>query len=78
MPSPVVTESVAEVEVKEDDELGCTADAAADIGEIEESVVSSLAPNQKHGFLATAHVRNIPLTKAAILFNSCINRYQVY
>lgn len=78
MPSPVVTESVAEVEAKEEDELGCTADAAADIGELEDRVVSSRAPNQKHGFLAAAHVRNIPLAKAAILFNSCINRYQIY
>ena len=64
-PSLEVTESVAEVEAREDEELGCTVGEAADIGVLEERVVSSLTPNQKHGFLAT--VRNIPFIKAAIL-----------
>ena len=65
LPSPAVVGSVAEVGEKVEDELGTATGGAADIGVLEERVVSSLAPEQKSGLLAT--VRNIPLIKAAIL-----------
>ena len=72
----MVTVSAPEVlEVKEDDELSCAVNAAAEIWELGGRVVCSLTLNKKHGFLATA--RNIPfITRAAILFLcSYINRY---
>lgn len=75
LPSPAVTGSEAEVGEMGEDELECTADAAADIGVLEERVVSGLTPDQKTGLLATA--RSIPLIKAAILcYCFYINRQQ--